>query len=196
MGHERAGFVEHGSLRCRLRAESIHGLPCHVSGTGKAREGGLPNGSIERWLTGVVDGLHDHSQPEPLKFDFDALRRGTEKADQVAELLFDPARNDGEALLQLKDLFDALQGCIGDKGKRGLLQKIIPSDSQIYRVVAEKRLAPKANRNAASVIVISRYDQHGSTARSARDARKHQPPKGGLVGHTARPQQVSVKTGR
>lgn len=74
---------------------------------------------------------------------------------------------------RLKDVFDALQGFIGDKGKSGELRPIIPNDSQIYRVIAEKRLAPKVNRAAFSTIVIRRYDRHGGTARQPRDIRKH-----------------------
>jgi hypothetical protein len=35
---------------------------------------------------------------------------------------------------RLKDVFDALQGFVGDKGKSGELRPIIPNDSQIYRV--------------------------------------------------------------
>ena len=73
---------------------------------------------------------------------------------------------------RLKDVFDALQGFVGDKGKSGELRPIIPNDSQIYRVIAEKRLAPKINREALSTIVIRRYDRHGGTARELRDTRK------------------------
>ena len=46
---------------------------------------------------------------------------------------------------RLKDVFDAVQGFVGDKGKSGELRSIIPNDSQIYRLIAEKRLAPKIN---------------------------------------------------
>jgi hypothetical protein len=74
---------------------------------------------------------------------------------------------------RLKDIFDALQGCIGEKGKSGELKCIIPNDDQIYRVVVEKRLAPKVNRSAESTIRIRRYDNHKSTARHPRDRRKH-----------------------
>lgn len=73
---------------------------------------------------------------------------------------------------RLKDVFDALQGFVGDKGKSGELRPIIPNDNQIYRVIAEKRLAPKVNRAALSTIVIRRYDHHGSTVREPRDTRK------------------------
>jgi|ERR1043166_182011 Holliday junction resolvase RusA-like endonuclease len=73
---------------------------------------------------------------------------------------------------RLKDVFDALQGFVGDKGKTGELRPIIPNDNQIYRVIAEKRLAPKSNRAALSTIVIRRYTQHGGTVRAPRDTRK------------------------
>jgi len=41
---------------------------------------------------------------------------------------------------RLKDVFDALQGFDFDKGKSGVLRPIIPNDSQIYRLIAEKRM--------------------------------------------------------
>lgn len=69
---------------------------------------------------------------------------------------------------RLKDVLDALQGLLGDKGKKGLLEPIIPNDNQIYRIVAEKRLAPKANRESLSYLVIQRYAHHGATALSPR----------------------------
>jgi Holliday junction resolvase RusA-like endonuclease len=78
---------------------------------------------------------------------------------------------------RLKDVFDALQGFVGDKGKSGELRPIIPNDNQIYRVIAEKRLAPKVNRAALSTIVIRRYDHHGATVHEPRDSRKHQRPR-------------------
>ena len=79
---------------------------------------------------------------------------------------------------RLKDVFDALQGFVGEKGKSGELRPIIPNDRQIYRVIAEKRLAPKVNRAALSTIVIRRYDGHGATVREPRDTRKHANPDG------------------
>lgn len=79
---------------------------------------------------------------------------------------------------RLKDVFDALQGFVGEKGKSGELKPIIPNDSQIYRVIAEKRLAPKVNRAALSTIEIRRYDRHVGTVREPRDLRKHANPKG------------------
>jgi hypothetical protein len=86
---------------------------------------------------------------------------------------------------RLKDVLDALQGFIGEKGKSGVLRPIIPNDNQIYRLIAEKRLAPKVNRSALSTIVIRRYDRHGGTAREARDTRKHVDQGGGSTIRTA-----------
>ena len=74
---------------------------------------------------------------------------------------------------RVKDIFDALHGCIGEKGKTGELERIIPNDNQIYRLVVEKRLAPKSNRAALSTIVIRRYRAHAGTARAAREYLKH-----------------------
>lgn len=74
---------------------------------------------------------------------------------------------------RLKDVLDALQGFVGDKGKSQGLRPIIPNDNQIYRLTAEKRLAPKSNRAALSTIVIRRYDRHAATDREPRDTRKH-----------------------
>ena len=79
---------------------------------------------------------------------------------------------------RLKDVLDALQGFIGEKGKSRALRPIIPNDNQIYRLIAEKRLAPKVNRAALSTIVIRRYDRHGGTALQPRDTRKHVRPEG------------------
>ena len=74
---------------------------------------------------------------------------------------------------RLKDVLDALQGFIGEKGKSRALRRIIPNDNQIYRLISEKRLAPKADRAALSTIVIRKYVRHGATARQHRDTRKH-----------------------
>ena len=76
---------------------------------------------------------------------------------------------------RLKDVLDALQGFLGDKGKKRLLTRIIPNDNQIYRIVAEKRLAPKANRESLGNLVIRRYNYHGATARSPREFKKNVP---------------------
>ena len=44
---------------------------------------------------------------------------------------------------RLKDVLDALQGMIGEKGKSGELRPIIPNDNQIYRLIAEKSWLPR-----------------------------------------------------
>jgi Holliday junction resolvase RusA-like endonuclease len=74
---------------------------------------------------------------------------------------------------RLKDVGDALQGFIGEKGKSRALRPIIPNDNQIYRLVAEKRMPPKKDRAAFSIIVIRRYNNHRGTARAPRETRKH-----------------------
>jgi hypothetical protein len=76
---------------------------------------------------------------------------------------------------RVKDLLDALQGFVGDKGKTYGLHPIIPNDNQVYRIVAEKRLPPKASRDALSTVVVRKYRNHGATARSHREFRKHLP---------------------
>ena len=55
---------------------------------------------------------------------------------------------------RLKDIMDALQGHVGGKGKkkRGL-KPIIPNDSQIYRVIAEKCLPPKQSHRIGHLII-------------------------------------------
>ncbi|MDX6614309.1 MAG: Endodeoxyribonuclease RusA [Blastocatellia bacterium] len=70
-----------------------------------------------------------------------------------------------------KTILDALQGFMQDKGQGGL-RCIIPNDSQIYRLIVEKRLSPKANRAALSTIVIRRYDHDRRTVNEPRDTRK------------------------
>ena len=82
---------------------------------------------------------------------------------------------------RLKDVFDALQGFIGEKGKSGELRPIIPNDNQIYRLIAEKRLAPKMDRAALSTIAIRRYDRYGATVRQLSDTRKHVNPQSGAL---------------
>jgi Holliday junction resolvase RusA-like endonuclease len=77
---------------------------------------------------------------------------------------------------RLKDVLDALQGFVGEKGKSRAFRPIIPNDNQIYRLVAEKRLPSKVNRAALSTIVIRRYSSHPGTARAPRETRKHVPP--------------------
>ena len=75
---------------------------------------------------------------------------------------------------RLKDILDALQGFVGDKGMSGELRPIIPNDSQIYRVIVEKRLPPKSDRSALSTIEIRRYTNHGGTVRQPRSSKKKQ----------------------
>lgn len=82
---------------------------------------------------------------------------------------------------RVKDVFDALQGFMYDKGKGGLTQ-IVPNDNQIYRLTVEKRLPPKANLTALSTITIRKYDHDARTAARPRDARKHQARSKQLVG--------------
>lgn len=74
---------------------------------------------------------------------------------------------------RVKDIFDALHGCIGEKGKSGELARIIPNDNQVYRLVVEKRLPPKANPEALSTLVICSYRAHAGTARAPREYIKH-----------------------
>jgi hypothetical protein len=52
------------------------------------------------------------------------------------------------------------------------LVPIIPNDNQIYRVIVEKRLAPKVDRKALGVLVIQKYRNHPGTARAPREFRK------------------------
>ena len=70
-----------------------------------------------------------------------------------------------------KNILDALQGFMHDKGKGGST-RIIENDNQVYRLIVEKRLPPKANLATLSTIVIRRYDHDTRTATSARDTRK------------------------
>ena len=73
---------------------------------------------------------------------------------------------------RLKDVGDALQGFIYDKGAGGL-KPIIPNDNQIYRLVAEKRLPSKSDREALSTITIRRYSGDARTVADPRETRKH-----------------------
>ena len=73
------------------------------------------------------------------------------------------------------------------------MRPIISNDNQIYRLIAEKRLAQKVNRAAFSTIVIRRYDRHGGTARQPRDTRKHVKPEGVVtVSHGLQPSAAGV----
>jgi Holliday junction resolvase RusA-like endonuclease len=77
---------------------------------------------------------------------------------------------------RLKQVGDALQGFINDKGKlsNGRRRKpIIPNDNQIYRWSAEKRLPSKHDRSAPSTITIRAYSRDARTAADARETRKH-----------------------
>lgn len=73
---------------------------------------------------------------------------------------------------RVKDVFDALQGFMYDKGKGGRAP-IIPNDNQVYRLIVEKRFPPKVNLASLSTIVIRRYDYDERTARTERNTRKH-----------------------
>jgi Holliday junction resolvase RusA-like endonuclease len=88
---------------------------------------------------------------------------------------------------RLKDVLDALQGFIGEKGKSRALRPIIPNDNQIYRLLAEKRMPPKVNRAALSTIVIRRYSNHPGTARALRETRKHVPAGSAAAGAPVAP---------
>lgn len=77
---------------------------------------------------------------------------------------------------RLKQVGDALQGFINDKGAMRAGRKrrpIIPNDNQIYRLVAEKRLPSKHDREAPSTITIRRYDSDARTRDEPRETRKH-----------------------
>jgi Holliday junction resolvase RusA-like endonuclease len=55
---------------------------------------------------------------------------------------------------RLKDIMDALQGHVGGTGKKQrLLKPIIPNDSQIYRVTAEKSYPPKQSHGIGHLII-------------------------------------------
>jgi hypothetical protein len=88
---------------------------------------------------------------------------------------------------RLKDLFDALQGFLGDKGTRGHLVPIIPNDSQIYRIVVEKRRPPKAAAKSLSTVVIKKYTNDRRTARAPREFAKKPPVR------SDRPSRVSAQ---
>jgi Holliday junction resolvase RusA-like endonuclease len=96
---------------------------------------------------------------------------------------------------RLKDIFDALQGFMHDKGGSGECQPIIPNDNQIYRVVVEKRLAPKATRAAESRITIRRYVADERTAAEPRDTRK-KAVVGNSQPHRLRPNNALEPTAR
>ncbi len=58
---------------------------------------------------------------------------------------------------RLKDVMDALQGQVGGAGKkRPRPKKILPNDSQIYRVTVEKALPPKQSHELGH-LTIGKY---------------------------------------
>ena len=67
---------------------------------------------------------------------------------------------------RLKDIMDALQGCLGGAGKKKRVrQPLIPNDRHIFRVVVEKtRVSPKAP--AGGRLKISRFKARPLLARS------------------------------
>ncbi len=73
---------------------------------------------------------------------------------------------------RLKQVGDALQGFINDKGAGGRTP-IIPNDNQIYRLTAEKRLPAKQNLEALSTITIRAYNGDARTVADPRETRKH-----------------------
>jgi Holliday junction resolvase RusA-like endonuclease len=108
----------------------------------------------------------------------DVQKRGEvryEKTDKLQVEICFYLRNPKLTILDLdnrvKDVCDALQGFIYDKGKGGL-KPIIPNDNQIYRLIVEKRYPPKVNLTSLSTIVIRGYDNDARTAKTERDTRK------------------------
>jgi len=57
---------------------------------------------------------------------------------------------------RLKDIMDALQGRIGGSKKIRKYKPIVPNDSQIYRVVVEKKISPKQGHEMGH-LVIKKY---------------------------------------
>jgi len=77
---------------------------------------------------------------------------------------------------RLKQVGDALQGFINDKGGSKHAAKrtpIIPNDNQIYRLTAEKRLPSKRYPESFSTITIRRYTGDARTVADPRETRKH-----------------------
>ncbi len=55
---------------------------------------------------------------------------------------------------RLKDVMDALHGQVGGAGKkRGRVKRIIPNDSQIYRVTVEKGPPPKQSHDLGHLTI-------------------------------------------
>jgi Holliday junction resolvase RusA-like endonuclease len=62
---------------------------------------------------------------------------------------------------RVKDIMDALQGHVGGAGKKQpLLKPIIPNDSQIYRIIAEKSLPPKQSHGLGHLIIRKYREQN------------------------------------
>jgi hypothetical protein len=58
---------------------------------------------------------------------------------------------------RMKDVFDALQGHVGGRGKKArALRPLIPNDCQVFRVTAEKCLPPQQSHGYGHLI-IRRY---------------------------------------
>jgi Holliday junction resolvase RusA-like endonuclease len=125
------------------------------------------NKDSKEWRRGINRAVANEQQKHSIRYDAD------DKLDvRVQFYLQNPKLTILDLDNRLKDVFDALQGFIGEKGKRGTLMKIIPNDNQIYRMTAEKRIAPKANRETESIIEIRRYSAHAGTARYPRSSKK------------------------
>jgi hypothetical protein len=70
---------------------------------------------------------------------------------------------------RLKDVMDALQGLVQGKGKKQRDRSpLLPSDSQVFRVVVEKTLPPK-NSHGLGHVVLRRYKPKSRAAHN-RDA--------------------------
>ncbi len=78
-----------------------------------------------------------------------------DKLELVVRLYFDkPKLSSIDVDNRLKDIMDALQGHVGGAGKKQrLLKPIIPNDSQIYRVTAEKGLPPRQSHGLGHLII-------------------------------------------
>ena len=84
------------------------------------------------------------------------VRYGDEdKLELIVRLYFDETKLSSIDIdNRLKDIMDALQGHVGGTGKKQrLLKPIIPNDSQIYRVKAEKSLPPSQSHGLGHLII-------------------------------------------
>ena len=78
---------------------------------------------------------------------------------------------------RVKDVLDALQGLMGDKGKKRLRTTIIPNDNQIYRINRGEATASEGRqRSVEHHRVIRKYTNHRKTARTPREHRKQAGP--------------------